>query len=83
MDATLSGGAAKLTWETRGGDPDGLLIERRLDHQGKWEQIAKLPARAREYTDARPPKSQRVSYRVRARSEAGNSAYSNIASVSF
>ena len=83
LDATLSGGAAKLTWETHGGDPDGLLIERRLDHQGKWEQIAKLPARAREYTDARPPKSQRVSYRVRARSEAGNSAYSNIASVSF
>jgi hypothetical protein len=83
LDAVSSDGSARVTWETHGGGPNAVLVERRLGTQGKWEQIARLPASAREYTDAKIPKSERVSYRVRARSEAGDSAYSNIVSVSF
>jgi len=83
LDAAPAGGSARVTWETHGGGPNAVLVERRLGAQGKWEQIAKLPAGATEYTDAKIPKSERVSYRVRARNEAGDSAYSNIVSLSF
>lgn len=79
LTVSNAGGAGKLVWEVHGGDPTGLIIERRIGDQGSWQRIAKLPASDTEYSDAGADLSQRISYRVRALNEAGESAYSNIA----
>ena len=76
-----AGSSVKLTWQGHGGDPTSIWSERRSGDSGAWESIAKLPASATEYVDSQVGKFRRVCYRVRATSNAGDSAYSNIARV--
>jgi hypothetical protein len=78
LNASRAGGSVKLTWEVHGGNPTGLVVERRVGDGGSWERISKLPARSTAYTDSQVPGGQ-VSYRLRATNETGESAYSNIA----
>lgn len=73
---------AKLRWEVHGGNPTGIVVERKLDEsdsaKGTWSQVAKLPSTASEYTDSGLKKGDRIAYRVRALNADGESAYSNI-----
>jgi hypothetical protein len=83
LDVSSAGGAMKLTWQVHGGSPTGIAVERRTANpgagRGNWERIATLAGTAAEYTDSHTTAGQRVSYRVRAVSSNGESAYSNIA----
>jgi len=83
LSVTAAGDSAQLSWEVHGGNPTGVVVERRLGDEGRWEQAAKLGANSTEYSDSKLVKGQRASYRVRAVSGAGESAYSNVASTSF
>jgi len=82
LNLVVTGNATKLTWQVHGGDPNAVVIERRIDESGTaratWNRIAKLPPTASDYTDSTVKRSQSVAYRVRAMNEAGESAYSNI-----
>jgi hypothetical protein len=81
LNVSASGGSTKLTWELHGGNPTGVVIERRVSSRGSWERIVKLAATSTGFADTQVPKGQRVFYRVRAVNADGESAYSNIASV--
>lgn len=70
--------AINLRWENHGEGRNGVIVERRTGAGSRWERIAKLPASATEYSDAHADQHQRLSYRVRAANDAGESAYSNI-----
>jgi len=80
LDASITGNAAKLTWEVHGGGPTGIVVERRNDSKdaAPWEKVAQLGATASDYTDASYRSGMRSSYRVRAVNSGGTSAYSNI-----
>jgi len=82
LNVVVSSNSAKLTWQVHGGDPTGIVLERRLDDsdttKGTWSQITKLPPTAGEYADFSLKKSQSAAYRVRAVNGSGTSAYSNI-----
>jgi hypothetical protein len=73
------GVSARLTWEPHGGNSTFMVVERRMEDHGAWSRVAQLPAAANQYTDSQSAAGQAVSYRVRAVSDAGESAYSNIA----
>ena len=79
ITAELSGANVELHWELHEG-ASKVAIERRLGANGKWERISMQAAGTR-FSDARPPTSSVVSYRVRAINEAGESAYSNVIRV--
>jgi hypothetical protein len=79
----------RLTWEVHGGNPAGVVVERRVDGtagsaassaspSSAWEKIANLGAGASSYTDSPAPAGGQVSYRVRAVNANGESAYSNV-----
>jgi len=86
LSGTMAGGSPQLTWEIHGGDPAGVVVERRVDGgttaagaaPGTWTKIASLPATALSYTDSALPDGARASYRVRAVNDSGESAYSNV-----
>jgi hypothetical protein len=80
LDATASGGEVRLAWEVHGGNPEGVIVERRTG-EGAWERITRLPATASRYDDSSAPANSVVSYRVRAVNGAGESAYSNVVHV--
>ena len=83
LNVSTAGLTTKLTWEVHGGDPTGIVIERKIEEangaKGKWIQLAKLAATATEYSDSTLKKGEHAAYRVRAMNDAGQSAYSNIA----
>jgi hypothetical protein len=81
LKVVMNANSAKLTWEVHGGDPTGIVVERRVGDRGSWERISKLPASATEYSDSGIDPAQGLSYRVRAVNDAGESAYSNIARI--
>lgn len=81
--ATITSGSAQLAWEVHGGNPTGVIVERRLGSRGAWERIAKLSASATRYADSHPPAAPSLFYRVRAVNDAGESAYSNVARASL
>jgi hypothetical protein len=80
LNATASGGDVHLAWEVHGGNPEGVVVERRTG-EGTWERIARLPATASRYDDSSAPANSVVSYRVCAVNGAGESAYSNVVHV--
>ena len=80
LDARISGSAVDLRWAVHGGNPTGVVIERRIG-EGNWERMAKLPTTATRYDDQSAPANVDVSYRVRAVNSAGESAYSNLVYV--
>ncbi|HZT69669.1 MAG TPA: fibronectin type III domain-containing protein [Terriglobia bacterium] len=79
LNAESSRGTVKLSWETHGGNPSGVIVERSID-KGKWGVLARLPASSR-YDDSSAPANRMVSYRVRMVNQAGESAYSNVVHV--
>jgi hypothetical protein len=82
LNVTMIGTTAKLSWEVHGGDPTGIIVERREDPtggRGSWQRIAQLPASGTEFIDSHATKGQSLSYRVRSINRDGESAYSNIA----
>ncbi len=87
LNASAAGSGVKLTWQVHGGDPTGIVVERRVDEAGKlrgsWKRITKLPAGANDYSDSAVQRGQRLSYRVRAVNAGGDSAYSNVVGTKF
>jgi len=83
LTVALRGNSAKLSWSLHGGEPKGVVVERRVESLAgdgsRWERIAKLENTATEYTDSAVAKGRQAAYRVRAYNDAGESAYSNIA----
>ncbi len=79
--ASIAENAVKLNWEVHSGHPTGIVVERRAGDGRKWEKITTLADASSEYTDRPAEVSPRLSYRVRAVNEAGESAYSNIVSL--
>jgi len=86
LHVTAVDGGIRLTWEVHGGNPTGIVVERRSQERrtdgantGRttWECVATLSPAANEYTDSRAPKH--AAYRVRAINHDGESAYSNVA----
>lgn len=80
LEAKVSGSAVNLAWQVHGGNPSGVVIERRTG-ESAWTRIAKLPSTASSYDDGSAPANSVVSYRVRAVNGAGESAYSNLVHV--
>jgi hypothetical protein len=82
LNISFSGSSARLNWEVHGGNPTGIVVERRISEndgtEGRWNRIAKLPANATSYGDTNTKKGQPVAYRVRAINGDGESAYSNV-----
>ncbi len=72
-------GGVNLTWEAHA-ETKQVVVERRAG-EGAWQRIATIARNQREYQDATAPHGRRVQYRVRALNDAGESAYSNIATV--
>jgi hypothetical protein len=87
LNVSISGNAAKLTWQVHGDDSMGLIVERQIGSsgqgRGRWARLAKLPGAATEYSDLGLKRGQAVAYRVRAANAAGESAYSNIARIAW
>jgi hypothetical protein len=77
LKLVLTGNGLKLTWDVHGGNPTGIVVERRMLGAGAvdWDRLATLPATAQEYTDANV---RAAAYRVRATNANGGSAYSNV-----
>ncbi|HXY52697.1 MAG TPA: fibronectin type III domain-containing protein [Terriglobales bacterium] len=84
LNATVAGTRVGLSWQVHGGDPQNIVVERRVDSttgRGSWQRIAELPSSVTDYTDSNLKKAQQVSYRLRARNSEGMSASSNIARI--
>jgi len=85
LTVALSGNTPRLKWDMHGGDPKGVVVERRIEKLpgigSPWKQIAKVENGATEYTDSGVAKGEGAAYRVRAYNDAGESAYSNIVHV--
>jgi hypothetical protein len=85
LNVVAAGGTQKLTWQVHGGNPTGIVVERRIEDgkesRGAWKRIAKLAPGATEYSDSDVGKGQRAAFRVRAINADGESAYSNIARI--
>jgi len=87
LNASISGNAAKLTWQVHGDDSIGLIVERQIGSSGqgraRWDRLTKLAGTATEYSDPGLKRGQAVAYRVRAANARGESAYSNIARIAW
>lgn len=70
-----------LTWTDQAGNEDSFVVERAAAG-GSYGVIASLPANASAYTDAGRPAGS-WSYRVKAANAGGDSAYSNVVSVTI
>ncbi|MCL5004937.1 MAG: fibronectin type III domain-containing protein [Acidobacteria bacterium] len=81
LRAAASGRSVRLTWAVHGEEVAHIAVEREYGYSGRWERIATLPANATAYVDTEQAKGI-TSYRVRALSKSGESAYSNIVNVS-
>jgi C1A family cysteine protease/transcriptional regulator CtsR len=76
----VSSSQINLTWQDNSSDESGFKIERRTG-TGSYSQIATVGANVTSYTNSRLSANTTYYYRVRAYNAAGNSNYSNEASV--
>jgi len=82
LTATLAGNAAQLAWKDNSTAEDGFRVERSFDSLTGYNEVASLPANVTVYTDnGITTPATKYFYKVRAFNNAGNSTYSNIASV--
>ncbi|MBN1674187.1 MAG: lamin tail domain-containing protein [Kiritimatiellae bacterium] len=70
----------RLAWTDNSGNEDGFKIERRVSG-GTWAQLAVAGANATAYADTSAAPETEYRYQVRAYNPAGDSAYSELASV--
>ena len=82
LNLVVTGAGVRLTWQVHGGNPTGIVIERRKENadaqKAPWERIANLGPTATEYTDSGLKKNEIAAYRIRAFNKEGESAYSNV-----
>ena len=81
LRCTRSSGRVRLVWDLPGRDIKGVVVERRDGEHGEWRHTATLQGPITEHTDLPRAAARSVYYRVRAVSDAGESAYSNIVKV--
>jgi hypothetical protein len=82
LNVTEDNGGVRLTWKVHGGHAESVLIERRIGQRSPWQSLSKIAAATSSYVDSSKSSGQPVAYRVRAANMAGNSAYSNVATLS-
>jgi hypothetical protein len=78
--ARVEARSIRLAWQDNSSSEGGFEIERGVDGAG-FARIAQLPANAIQFLDADPPIGVTHTYRVRATSAGGPSAYSQPASA--
>ena len=80
----VANGADKidLSWTDNAGDELGFKIERRLDTEARYVQVAKVGPDVTTYTDSALLGSTAYIYRVRAYNEAADSDYATSAGAS-
>ena len=87
LDVGIAGATAKLTWQVHGGNPTGIVVERRIGERkgvhASWQKIATLAPGSTSYIDSAVENGQPIAYRVRAVNGDGESGYSNIARTAF
>ena len=81
LRCTRSSGRVRLVWDLPGRGVNGVVVERRDGEHGEWRRTATLPGPITEHTDFSRAAPVGVYYRVRAVTDAGESAYSNIVKV--
>ncbi|HEY3324108.1 MAG TPA: lamin tail domain-containing protein [Planctomycetota bacterium] len=79
--AVLGWTRVHLTWNDVATDETGYAVERSADGTGTWQELVRLPADSKSYTDGSATPATKRYYRVRAFHAYGNSGYSNIASA--
>jgi hypothetical protein len=72
-------GGGHLVWKDNASDEDGFEIERKSS--GEFQRIASVVFDIRQYHDGDVTAGVSYAYRVRATNAAGNSAYSNVATL--
>ncbi len=80
LSAQLSGANVALAFQDNAENETGFVIERHMEGQA-FSQLAVLPANTTTYTDTAPLALHTYNYRVKARNDVGDSAYSNDAAV--
>lgn len=70
-----------LAWTDNSTNETRFKIERSYNNGRTWSQIASVAANVTSYSDTRVGPRRTYSYRVRAYNTSGNSAYSNVATV--
>jgi len=73
--------AVLLSWRDNSGNEDGFTIERKEATSGWWAQLVTVGRNDRRFPDVSVLPNMLYSYRVRSYNTAGNSPYSNEASV--
>ncbi|MDI6850160.1 MAG: SBBP repeat-containing protein [Candidatus Saccharicenans sp.] len=79
--AALSATSVSLTWTDNAYNEDGFKIERKTGAAGAWTQVGTADQDATGFTDSGLSELTTYYYRVRAFNSAGDSGYSNEASV--
>jgi len=77
----LSATSVRLTWMDNAYNESGFKIERKTGAAGTWAEVGTTGEDATSYTDSGLAELTTYFYRVRAYNEAGDSGYSNEASV--
>ncbi|MDT8320162.1 MAG: fibronectin type III domain-containing protein [Xanthomonadales bacterium] len=78
--AAVATDAIDLTWTDNASDEDGFELQRSTDGSS-WASLTTLTSNETQYTDSGLTPGTLYSYRVRATSAAGDSAWSNVASA--
>jgi len=83
LRASGTGNNVTLTWEVHGGDPDKVVLERKVFGAdiNNWHRVAELKATETRYSDSAAHAAEKLAYRVRAENANGSSAYSNVVRV--
>jgi fibronectin type 3 domain-containing protein len=79
--AAASASRVNLSWHDNSTNEDGFRIERSSNGGKSWTQIAQIGANATTFADTSVSGRKSYVYRVRAFNAGGNSAYSNVATV--
>jgi|GEM_PF-3398401 len=70
-----------LTWVDNSNDEDNFILESKKSVLSTWEVVATLPANLTSFSDTSVRKGTTYDYRVKATNTLGESAYSNIVTV--
>ncbi len=79
--ATLAGDLVSLNWADNSGNETAFILERQTGSTGPWTILASLPADSNAHQDNTVAAATSYSYRVKASNADGDSAYSNLATV--